>query len=213
MNQAAVNAITPIFCLQDSRQNIGDNLSFWGKDGGYTTDLAKAAFFSAKDALAQNASRPTDIPWPAEYLAKHSRPVVDMQYLNVIAARAYAKGPRTRYYVELEDRQFVGNDIVMVAEDRVSTTTNVNKAARLTKDDFEPSRHHWPVAYLATVSREAVDCNLVDIKVALKGTGITLTAVKPLRKEKYRCHGCGVFMTESDYYCSPCRRCDTDNRP
>lgn len=47
------------FYLQDSRGIVGNNLMFWGKDGGYTSDISSARVFSEDDAFGQNNCRST----------------------------------------------------------------------------------------------------------------------------------------------------------
>lgn len=70
------------YYLQDKRQYVGNDMLFWCKDSGYTTDVSKAAVFSYADAYAQHGSRRTDVPWPKEYIDSKIRPVVDVQNVN-----------------------------------------------------------------------------------------------------------------------------------
>lgn len=77
------------FYLQDSREYIGNDVLWWAKDGkGYTTDLSKAHVYTREQALAQHRCRPSDIPWPADYIEARTRPAVDMQYINRAEALA-----------------------------------------------------------------------------------------------------------------------------
>ncbi|TEA78683.1 hypothetical protein ERE07_09825 [Allopusillimonas ginsengisoli] len=72
-----------LFFLQDSRSYVGNDMLFWAKDGnGYTTDLRKAEIYTREQAQAQHNSRPTDIPWPKQYIDARTRPACDMQYVN-----------------------------------------------------------------------------------------------------------------------------------
>lgn len=72
-----------LFYLQDSRSYVGNDMLFWAKGGnGYTTDLRKAEIYTREKAQAQHDSRPTDIPWPKEYIDAKTRPACDMQYVN-----------------------------------------------------------------------------------------------------------------------------------
>jgi hypothetical protein len=71
------------FYLQDSRGYVGNDVLFWAKNGnGYTTDLRNAHVYSKEEAVKQHESRPTDIPWPKEYIDAKTRPAVDMQYIK-----------------------------------------------------------------------------------------------------------------------------------
>lgn len=64
---------------------------FWAKRGGYTSDLRKAKVFTKEDAESYGRIRPTDIPWPKEYIDSKSRPAVDFQYVNKSGADHYIK--------------------------------------------------------------------------------------------------------------------------
>ncbi len=69
-----------MFYLQDSRSYVGNDILFWAEGGrGYTTDLSKAALYSREDAQRMHESRPSDIPWPKDYIDQRVRPAVDMQ--------------------------------------------------------------------------------------------------------------------------------------
>lgn len=123
------------FYLQDSRTYCGNDLMFWAKGGkGYTTNVSLAQVFTQEQALAQNRARPSDIPWPCDYIERHTRLAVDHQD--------------------------------------------------------------------------------VKLAVAMARCGLTLS---PMPSEpppdRYRCEGCGVFISAVDYYTGPCRRCNQDNRP
>lgn len=125
------------FYLQDSRSYTGNDLMFWAKGGnGYTSDLRRAQVYSMESAQRQHQARPTDIPWPVEYIQSRARPVVDHQDLNI--AEAFRNDP-------------------------VGIKLNL------------------------TPAREKLD--------------------------RYRCVGCGIFMSDASRYTVPCHKCNTDNRP
>jgi hypothetical protein len=98
--------MTDLFYLQDKRQYVGNDVLWWAKDGkGYTTDLSKAQTYSKEDAINQNKSRQTDVPWPKKYVDEKTRPAVDMQYIDIdIALKntgiilAQPKKPRREQY-------------------------------------------------------------------------------------------------------------------
>lgn len=71
-----------LFYLQDSRSYVGNDVLWWSKEGGYTTDLSKAATFVQEEAMRMHVFRGTDIPWPVPYILMKVRPAVDMQYIN-----------------------------------------------------------------------------------------------------------------------------------
>ena len=56
------------------------------KDGkGYTTDLNRAHVYTREEAYKQHTMRPSDRPWPVEYIRSISRPTVDMQHAKIRA--------------------------------------------------------------------------------------------------------------------------------
>ena len=72
------------YYLQDARQYVGNDILWWGQKGeGYTTDLSRAQVYSKEQAVAQNQSRLTDIPWPKAYVQSKSSTVVDMQNAGI----------------------------------------------------------------------------------------------------------------------------------
>ena len=70
------------YYLQYSRIFVGNNVMWWAKAGGYTTDLRLAKVFTREEAVRQNESRYSDIPWPKAYIDARTRPTVDMQYIK-----------------------------------------------------------------------------------------------------------------------------------
>lgn len=94
------------FYLQDSRTYVGNDVLWWAQDGkGYTTDLSRAHVYTREEALARHQARPTDIPWPKDYIDARTRPAVDMQHIRREEALAgtgieLAKPKRRRREVE-----------------------------------------------------------------------------------------------------------------
>ena len=63
---------------QDSRSMVGNDMLWWKRGGGYTTNLDEAEIF-AEGAIS---TRDTDIAWPVAYIRSKSRPAVDFQYVS-----------------------------------------------------------------------------------------------------------------------------------
>ncbi|RKZ85380.1 MAG: hypothetical protein DRQ39_07205 [Gammaproteobacteria bacterium] len=125
--------MTELYYLQDSRTIVGNDLMWWAKNGhGYTSDVSRAEIYSKEDAVRQNQSRETDVPWPKDYIDSKTRPVVD--------------------------------------------------------------------------------CQVIDIEIALQDRGIVLAEPPKPIKEIFNCMGCGQFLSEVDYY-QGCPNCDMDHRP
>lgn len=205
------------FYLQDSRGNVGDNLMFWGKSGGYTSDIQAAEQFSEESAFRQNHSRSSDVPWPADYVAAHSRPVTDMQYVKVSEAETFADSQA--FYRQHPSRVYVGNDILFLSQDGVKYTTNLTLAKVFPRSEVfgtggkNLNGIFWPKDYIDQKSRLAADATRANLKAALKGCASVLAKPERVRKQRYRCEGCGTFMSELNYYTVDCIRCGCNNRP
>lgn len=121
------------------------------------------------------------------------------------------------FYLQ-DSRSYVGNDVLWWAKDGNGYTTDLSKAHAYTRE--EAQRQHnarrsdipWPKAYIDEKTRPAVDAQYIRRDDALAGTGIVLTPDPKPKRETYRCHGCGRFMSAHDYYLRPCE-CGADNRP
>ena len=206
------------YYLQDSRGNIGDNLSFWRAAGGYTTDILAAELFSEDKAFDQNASRSSDLPWPTAYLAEHIRPVVDMQCVNAEQALPFTDGEH--FYRQHPNRQYIGNDILFQKAAGTGYTTNLTQAKVFSRSEVSESALKqmpgifWPKVYIDSKSRFAADYHSADIKQALAQAQPARTLAKPdkVRSQRHRCHGCGVFLSAVNYY-GDCPKCGADNRP
>ena len=69
-----------MFYIQDSRQYVGNDMLFWGRNNsGYVSDLDKAEVYTLSEAI-KYASRETDIIWPYDHIESIHRRTVDMQY-------------------------------------------------------------------------------------------------------------------------------------
>jgi hypothetical protein len=207
------------YYLQDSRGNVGDNLMFWAPAGaGYTSNIDKAALFTEEAAFSQHQSRHGDVPWPAEYVRARVRPVVDMQY--VMHAEAMALHPdATEFYLQ-RPGVWDGNDLIFVSRTGTRGTSDLRKARVVMRQELESDETlralglAWPRGYLDAKTRLAAPASNCNIADALAPTGMTLVPVPKPKPERYRCHGCGVFMSIGNYYsCAGCPRCGADNRP
>ncbi|HJV53068.1 MAG TPA: hypothetical protein VJ652_16495 [Noviherbaspirillum sp.] len=124
-----------------------------------------------------------------------------------------------QYYLQ-DSRSYVGNDMLFWAKDGNGYTTDLRKAQVYAKAEAV-SRHQsretdipWPKSYIDAKTRPAVDMQHVSRAEALKDTGIELIKPRKPKRETYRCHGCGKFLSIADYYSSSgCTHCKADNRP
>lgn len=91
------------FYIQDTRQFVGNCPMWWGPNGsGYATRLDEAGRYTEQEAIKQNRTRNTDIPWPCEEIDAIARSTVDFQHMR----------PRAERLAELAliDRQTVSSD-------------------------------------------------------------------------------------------------------
>lgn len=215
MNQS----VSKQYYVQDSRSNVGDNLMFWAPTGGgYTSNIDKAALFTEEAAFSQHRSRHGDVPWPADYVRSRARPVVDMQY--VMHAEALALHPdATEFYLQ-RPGMWDGNDLIFVPRTGKQGTSDLRKARVVTRDELDGDESlramgvAWPRSYLDAKSRLAAEASVCNIAEALAPTGLALVPVPKAKPERYRCHGCGVFLAIGNYYSGTgCPSCGADNRP
>lgn len=195
--------MSDIYFLQDSRSLVGDNLMFWALGGGYTSDLLKAEPFSKDEAIAQNKTRETDIPWPASYLQSRFYTPVDMQYLKHVDRNARDVG----FYDQIPG-QWHGNDCLWISGDK--STTDLREATVFCS--LQPGRVMWPAEEIHKIARPAVRASDVSLKQALAGSGITLRKPKRIKRDVFNCHHCGRFISEDKRYFD-CPNCGGDNRP
>ena len=91
-----------MFYIQDTRQFVGNCPMWWGPNGsGYVTRLDEAGRYTEQEAIKQNRTRDTDIPWPCAEIDAIARRTVDCQHMR----------PRAERLAELAlvDSQAVGN--------------------------------------------------------------------------------------------------------
>jgi lipopolysaccharide biosynthesis regulator YciM len=121
------------------------------------------------------------------------------------------------FYLQ-DKRCYVGNDILFWAKNGAGYVTDVSKAHIYTQEEaFKQHRSRetdipWPKDYIDAKTRPAVDMQYVKIDEALKDVDEKLIKPKPYRKPTYRCHHCGIFMTERQYY-GDCHKCGESNMP
>jgi hypothetical protein len=212
----AIQENSKTYFLQDSREHFGGNLKLWAAENGYSSDVRRARVFTEEEAFSQNRCRPTDIPWPTDYVRARTRPVVDMQYVKRKEADAYSNAEQ--FYLQRSASSFIGNDIEFHA--KKGYTTNLNEAKIFTRaelfdgDVLRCGGIAWPKEYIDQKMRPAADTKLNKLEEALPDAKTKLAKPEKIQRERYRCHGCGIFLKIDDYYsCSGCPRCNADNRP
>lgn len=206
------------FYLQDSRSYVGDGLAFWAEGGGYTTNIEKAEVRTQKRAVGQHECRDTDIPWPKAYIDARARVGVDCQ--NVDLAEAIEQYPNaTEFYLQ-KPKAWNGNNLIWMGN-VVNLSSDLKLAIKVPAAEVAKVSarlgHHgavvWPCAYIDAHSRRLVERDDVNIKEALRGTGIKLIKPKPPRMIMFNCHGCGRFISDRQRYQSDCKNCGANNCP
>ena len=206
------------FYLQDSRSHVGDGLTFHGKEHrGYYTDLDKCELYTAEQATGH---RDTDIPWPKDYIDARAHYGVDHQVMDehasdamlVLGSRVYVQAPG----------DWNGNDVYWIGFGQVQITADLGRAANISieqaREQFAGDiatgvRKIWSADYIDSIRRRLVWRQDVDLKQALRGTGIKLVKPKKPRTMIFNCDGCGRFISDTQRYLNDCRNCGQDNRP
>jgi hypothetical protein len=203
------------FYLQDSRGDVGDRLSFWATKGcGYTTNLDGTELFTKESAEWHYKGRETDVPWPKEYIDARSETACDMQYVCLDDEGAAQLGDEC---LVQRKNSYNGNDLVWVSVTS-GYTTNVDLAQVMTASEAKaccaanPNHVAWAKPYIDARVRRVVTRRHVNLKEALRGTGIEIIKPKRPRKDRINCNGCGRFLYEDAIY-SDCPHCRADNRP
>ena len=71
------------YYLQDSRQYVGNSMSWWARNGkGYTCDIRNAEIYTEEKAFSRHKSRETDIPWPTDYIDSRISHHIDVQHCD-----------------------------------------------------------------------------------------------------------------------------------
>lgn len=210
--------MTNQFYLQDSRDHayVGDGLSFWAKDGkGYVTDLSKAQLYTLEQAQGH---RDTDIPWPKEYIDARARVGVDCQYVTLSEALDQHPGA-AEFYIQ-KPQCWNGNNLIWMTPDGSFSSDLLNAAVVRDTETIQmigklgnSGAVVWDKAYIDAHSRRLVERDDVNIKEALRGTGIKLIKPKKPRMMMFNCEGCGRFISDLQRYQNDCRNCGQDNRP
>lgn len=72
-----------LFYIQDTRQFVGNCPVWWGPNGGgYVTRLDEAGQYTEQEAITQNRTRESDIPWPCAEIDALARQTVDCQHMR-----------------------------------------------------------------------------------------------------------------------------------
>ena len=122
------------------------------------------------------------------------------------------------FYLQ-DSRSYVGNDMLFWAKNGNGYTTDLRRAETYTREEAQAKHDSretdipWPKEYIDAKTRPACDMQYVKRSEALAGSGITLKQPQKERKESLRCHGCGIFTSEHDFWVGECRRCGADSRP
>ena len=206
------------FYLQDSRSHVGDGLTFHGKEHrGYYTDLDKCHLYTQEQACGH---RDTDIPWPKGYIDARAHYGVDCQLMDEAASDALLVSG-CRVYVQVTG-DWNGNDVYWIGWKKGQVTADLGRACNLNLEqsriEFSDELHKgarkiWSARYIDTIRRRLVWRQDVDLKDALRGTGIKLSKPKKPRTLMFNCHGCGRFISDDQRFRHDCLNCGADNRP
>ncbi|MCB5226235.1 hypothetical protein JAO78_005335 [Alishewanella sp. 16-MA] len=200
------------YYLRDTRSNVGSNAQFWANAGGYTTNLNDAEVFTEENALRQHRSRETDLPVAVDFITGKTRQRVDCQWLEASPTLRDADK-----HVVIVGGQFDGNDVLFVGDNGQTFELDEAKVFELEEGCILAATNYnyriYPYDDIKAISRLTVNAAHVLPKACAKYAGFNLIEPPKPRKPVYHCHGCGVFMSEYQFYASDCRRCGVSNRP
>lgn len=209
------------FYLQDSRDHayVGDGLSFHAIDRkGYVTDLSKAMVITREDGIDTNQRRETDIPWPKAYVDARARVGVDCQYVTLSEALDQYPGA-AEFYIQ-KPRAWNGNNLIWMTPDGSFSSDLLQAAVVRDTETIQmigklgnSGAVVWPKPYIDKFARRLVERDDVNIKEALRGTGIKLAKPKKPRMMMFNCHGCGRFISDRQRYQTDCLNCGANNCP
>ena len=208
--------MTDEYVLQDSRGNTGDRLMFHAINGaGYTTNLDAAHRFTKREAANHNSFRETDKPWPLAYLVERHELAVDCQYVNPDDVQAALAIEDTAYLCVAG--RWNGNDLVWRGEG--SRTADLSQAkvfpidvANAMAAEHGSNLKAIPKSYADQLARKVVPDGRVNIKAALRGTGVTLAKPPKSRHTPTRCEHCGCFISDAQRF-GDCPKCEGSNAP
>lgn len=207
----------PQFYLQDTRSTVGNNVLWWAKgDNGYTTDLNKAEIYMLDEAQCKYNGRPSDLPWPKDYVDTLTHPAIDMQYLRREDAQKCDPDGALGFYVQAS-RRYDGNDVLWRPMGGGAPTADLGATQVHTLDEahrvMDSESALWPKAYIDEKVRLAVSVKRLKRDARVLHSGIVF--VKPVKekREVLKCGSCGVFMSEAQLWSGACPRCGGDNRP
>lgn len=205
-------AMSKKYYLRDTRSNTGSNASFWSKTGGYTTNLKAAEIFTEEEALRQHNSRETDLPVAVEFVTGKTRQRVDCQNIDWSPTLRDVEN-----HVVIIGGQWDGNDVLFVGDKCSTFELDEAKLFELEEGCVLAAKNCnyciHPYDDIAAIVRITIDAKHVDPKACADFAGFTLNKPPKPRKPVYHCHGCGVFMSEYQFYASDCRKCGQSNRP
>lgn len=129
--------------------------------------------------------------------------------------------PECRVYLQVPG-SWNGNDAYWMGWGKAQFTADLGRACNL---NLEKSRIEfatelstgtlklWSADYIESIRRRLVWRQDIDLKQALRGTGIKLVKPKKPREEVFNCGGCGRFISDAQRYREDCLNCGANNTP
>lgn len=193
-----------LFYLQDSRSNVGTNVSFWRKGGaGYGCGLGELETYTLEEAQRQHDCRETDIPLLKELVDKLSISAVDCQVLP----ESEPIDNNGEYVIQIKGH-WNGNDILFVGG--YQRTYNYESAKIFTIE--EVNRHYsdaniyhfFSKTAIDEISRRTFQEENIDKYRMIRKPGIKLKKPKRARyttgKSRGNCPVCGRITWDYNPY-------------
>lgn len=192
------------FYLQCTRDTVGSNVAFHGKEGGYVTDLDKARVYTREEAQrAWNSGREIDQPLCADRVEKHAVWHVDCQLIPHESTTREKDGE----YVVFKRQAWDGNDVYWIQKDG-EPTTDFTKAAVFSGQDLGISGVWVPFDLANKVKRRTVSQHVINHRKMVQAAGlVTPEHVKRYRRRKgssgkvrMNCPSCGRIAWQYNPY-------------
>ncbi len=187
-------------CLRD---NVGGNVAWWAKSGGYTTNVSNAESYSRVDAQRMwNGHREFDMPISADHVDPQTVLKVDMQYVPNESQIIQDVG-----YVGFARQRYKGNDLYFISDDGL--TIDFNQAKMFTAVEARQAGEYvfLPYELVNAQARKTFDFSKYNRRTMTQGAGLKTPAHilrarrrKLSNKVRMNCPVCGKIAWQLNPY-------------
>ncbi len=198
------------FYLTSPHGNLGSNVSFHGKTGGYTTDITNLEVITAERAAAEVANSNDSLPLLKSAVDALGTPAIDHQYID----SAIKQDPDDQYILWVT-QCWDGNDIAFVTA--AGQSYNYAEATVFTyvgANEFMGDSRRYvilPKSHLDTLTRIVFKTVDINVHTMIRRAGVQYTTPRKPRpisgKTRLNCGGCGRLFWDhnpEEEMCSAC---------